>query len=68
MPYDDLVKAPGADNGISKSGVSRICADLDEEVGVPRPVPGRRRLPLRVLGCDLLQGPGEPAGGVPRRS
>lgn len=30
---DDLVKALGADTGISKSEVSRICADLDEEVG-----------------------------------
>jgi putative transposase len=27
---DDLVKALGADSGISKSEVSRICADLDE--------------------------------------
>lgn len=29
---DDLVKALGADTGISKSEVSRICAGLDEEV------------------------------------
>ncbi|WP_104082767.1 IS256 family transposase [Cryobacterium sp. Y11] len=29
---DDLVKALGADTGISKSEVSRICADLDGEV------------------------------------
>ncbi|MDP9442628.1 MAG: IS256 family transposase, partial [Actinomycetota bacterium] len=29
---DDLVKALGADTGISKSEVSRICAELDEEV------------------------------------
>jgi putative transposase len=29
---DDLVKALGADTGISKSEVSRICADLDEQV------------------------------------
>jgi putative transposase len=33
---DDLVKALGADTGISKSEVSRICADLDEEVAVFR--------------------------------
>ncbi len=33
---DDLVKALGADSGISKSEVSRICADLDEEVGTFR--------------------------------
>jgi len=30
---DDLVEALGADTGISKSEVSRICKDLDEEVG-----------------------------------
>ena len=30
---DDLVRALGASSGISKSEVSRICADLDEEVG-----------------------------------
>ena len=29
---DDLVRALGADSGISKSEVSRICADLDVEV------------------------------------
>ena len=33
---DDLVKALGAETGISKSEVSRICADLDEEVGAFR--------------------------------
>src|SRR6187200_1835534 len=33
---DDLVKALGADTGISKFEVSRICADLDEEVGAFR--------------------------------
>ena len=33
---DDLVKALGADSGISKSEVSRICADLDVEVGAFR--------------------------------
>jgi putative transposase len=33
---DDLVRALGADTGISKSEVSRICADLDEEVGAFR--------------------------------
>ena len=30
---DDLVKALGADTGLSKSEVSRICAGLDEQVG-----------------------------------
>ena len=33
---DDLVRALGADTGISKSEVSRICADLDAEVAVFR--------------------------------
>ncbi len=36
---DDLVKALGADAGISKSEVSRICADLDTEVGAFRDRP-----------------------------
>ena len=30
---NDLVQALGADTGISKSEVSRICEDLDHEVG-----------------------------------
>ncbi len=33
---DDLVRALGADTRISKSEVSRICADLDEEVAAFR--------------------------------
>lgn len=38
---DDLVKAPGADTGLSKSEVSRICAELDVEVApFPGPVAG----------------------------
>ncbi len=36
---DDLVKALGADSGISKSEVSRICADLDGEVAAFRDRP-----------------------------
>lgn len=36
---DDLVKALGIDAGISKSEVSRICADLDVEVGAFRDRP-----------------------------
>ena len=36
---DDLVKALGADTGISKSEVSRICADLDTEVAAFRDRP-----------------------------
>jgi transposase-like protein len=33
---DDLVKALGVDTGISRSQVSRICQDLDEEVAAFR--------------------------------
>ena len=33
---DDLVAALGADSGISKSEVSRICAEFDEAVEVFR--------------------------------
>jgi transposase-like protein len=44
---DELVKALGADSGISRSEVSRICADLDAEVAVFREqgdqAPHRRR-------------------------
>ena len=36
---DDLVKALGADTGISKSEVSRICANLDEDVAAFRDRP-----------------------------
>ena len=33
---DDLVKALGCDTGVSKSTVSRICAEIDEQVDVFR--------------------------------
>jgi putative transposase len=33
---DDLVRMLAADSGMSKSEVSRICADLDAEVGTFR--------------------------------
>jgi hypothetical protein len=36
---DDLVKALGADSGISKSEVSRICGDLDEQLTIFRSRP-----------------------------
>jgi putative transposase len=36
---DDLVRALGADTGISKSEVSRICANLDEDVAAFRDRP-----------------------------
>jgi transposase-like protein len=36
---DDIVKALGADTGISKPEVSRICANLDEDVAAFRDRP-----------------------------
>ena len=63
---DDLVKALGADSGISKSEVSRICADLDTEVScLPRSAAVRAGVPLCLPRRDLLQGPRQPPGGVP---
>jgi hypothetical protein len=60
---DDLVKALGADSGISKSEVSRICADLDTEIAAFRdrslagmaflfPNPGAL---LRLAGAVLVE-------------
>lgn len=47
---DDLVKALGADTAISKSEVSRICADLDTEVAAFRDRPlGAQRFPYVFL-------------------
>ncbi|WP_344628569.1 IS256 family transposase, partial [Kitasatospora arboriphila] len=47
---DDLVKALGADTGISKSEVSRICADLDEQLTAFRTRPlGHTRFPYIYL-------------------
>lgn len=62
---DDLVKALGADSGISKSEVSRICADLDTEVKAFRDRPlSKSTIPLRLARCHLLQGPGQSPGGL----
>ncbi len=47
---DDLVKALGADTGISKSEVSRICADLDKEVAAF----ADRSLAERAFPCVFL--------------
>jgi putative transposase len=48
---DDLVKALGADTGISKSEVSRICADLDTEVRAfrDRPTADRTTIPVAIM-------------------
>jgi putative transposase len=65
---DDLVQALGVAAGISKSEVSRICAELDDQVVAFR---GRSlaatSYPICVPGRDLLQGPGRPPGGLPGR-
>jgi hypothetical protein len=46
---DDLVKALGADTGISKSEVSRICAELDTQLtAFSHPAAGPRPLPVHV--------------------
>ena len=53
---DDLVAALGAESGISKSEVSRICAGLDEGCGgVQKPAPGPHRVPLCLLGRHLSE-------------
>ena len=64
---DDLVKALGADTGISKSEVSpdlrrprraRSAAFRDRSLA-------EHAVPVRVPRRHLLQGPGQPPGGVP---
>ena len=55
---DDLVQAMGA-SGVSKSQVSRLCAELDERVGafLSRPIEGGRRIrrPVSLARCHLRQ-------------
>ena len=54
---DELVKAMGM-SGISKSQVSRLCAEIDERVQrVPEP-PDRGRLAVPVDRCDVHEGAG----------
>jgi putative transposase len=63
---DDLVAALGASSGISKSEVSRICTALDAEMAcLSGPAAEPCRVPLRVLGRHLPQGPGRRPGRVP---
>ena len=63
---DDVVKALGIDSGISKSEVSRICADLDVEVAAFRDRSlAETRYPYVFLDAHLLQGEGQPPGGLP---
>lgn len=58
---DDLVKALGSDTGISKSEVSRICADLD----ALDPPAGPHPVPLPVSRRHLRQGPRRPPHRLP---
>ncbi len=63
---DDLVRALGADTGISKSEVSRLCAGLDTELSAFRTRPlDHTRFPYIYLGGHVLQGPGEPPDCLP---
>jgi transposase-like protein len=53
---DDLVKALGADTGISRSEVSRICAGLDEEVAAFRDRPlGHAAFPYVFLDATFCK-------------
>jgi transposase-like protein len=64
---DDLVQAMGM-SGISKSQVSRLCAEIDDKVGegLPRPA-DRGRLALPVDRRHLRKGPPERAYRLGRR-
>ena len=54
---DDLVKALGADTGISESEVSRICAGLDERVSEFRNHPlDHVKFSVCVLRCCVFEG------------
>ena len=46
-------------------GQPDLCRLGHRSLRVPRPDAGRDDFPVRVLGCDLLQGPGQPPRGVP---
>ena len=62
---DDLVKALGCDSGVSKSTVSRICAQIDTDVAVLRTRPaGSSAVRLRVARCHLSPRAREPPGRV----
>ncbi len=62
---DDLVKALGADTGISKSEVSRICADLDAEVAAFRDRSLKdTTYPYVFLDATYCKAQGEPSGRV----
>ncbi|GGM25689.1 hypothetical protein GCM10010129_82740 [Streptomyces fumigatiscleroticus] len=63
---DELVRAPGADTGIWHiRGVPHLPGPGRRGGPVPRPAAVPHRLPVRVRGRHLLQGQGEPPGGLP---
>jgi putative transposase len=64
---DDLVSALGVGSGISKSEVSRICAELDGDLDAFRHPSRPRSLPLRLRRRHLPQGEGQRAGRLPGR-
>jgi putative transposase len=53
---DDLVRALGCDSGVSKSTVSRICVEIDEEVAVFRTRPlGHVAMPYMYLDATYVK-------------
>ena len=62
---DDLVVALGADSGISKSEVSRICEQLMSRRRVPHPSARPHRVPLRLPRRDLPPRPQQARPGRP---
>jgi putative transposase len=53
---DDLVRALGCDSGVSKSTVSRICVEIDEEVAVFRTRPlGHVAMPYVYLDATYVK-------------
>lgn len=59
---DDLLRAVGVD-GISKSQVSRLCTELDAEVGRFRTRLGGT-VSVRVAGCHVREGAAARAGAL----
>ena len=62
---DDLVRALGADSGISKSEVSRICVELDSEVAAFRDRSLAGQSFPYVLSMRPTARQGQPPGRVP---
>lgn len=66
---DDLVRALGAEAGVSKSEVSRICAEPDRSLEAFRTRPSdHARFPGVFLDATNARVPHRRAGGCPRPS